>query len=318
MTCNTIARIPDESHPERSEYMSSDARVPDFIPYFPAEKEFTDAPDNQREHRRLVNWNFSNIVEDEPGSGTGWIFFEKVQTHGADIEHEFGTDVARISVSEEGDIQVVRHSEEMLFGVSHTLRCPGRSFNVNLLQPDEPRFGSISTLIDEDGYVYLLGGPGFTTYMARIKHKSDFRQRSNYEYFTTTGWRNSYKDKDDLYNVLDDQMHGAMFKCHEDKFAPAGRRYIWFGVNKWLDNKVWIACAERPEGPWEKHLLGYAPKLLGDNSGVRYCLYPHTWYGTMEKGEVLLSWTDNGILGGIVGLALYKFELEERKDEGEK
>lgn len=118
VTHNTIARIPDEAHPERSEYLNTDPRVPDFIPYFPAEKKFTDAPENRQEHRRIVNWNFSNIIEDEPGSGTGWIFFEKVRTHGAEIEHEYGTDVARISVSDEGDVQVERHSEEMLFGVS--------------------------------------------------------------------------------------------------------------------------------------------------------------------------------------------------------
>lgn len=149
--------------------------------------------------------------------------------------------------------------------------------------------------------------------MARVRHKSDLRQRSNYEYLTNTGWKSTYKGIDDLQNVLDDQMHGTMFKCPDEKFAPEGRPYIWFGVNKWLDNKLWIACAEKPEGPWDKQFLGELPRFLGDNSGNRYCLYPHPWFGNLENGEMLLSWTDNGILGGIVCLGMYKFEVESEE-----
>lgn len=102
--------------------------MPEFISYFPAEKAFTDDPENRKVHRRIALWNFSDVVEDEPGSGTGWIFFDKVRTHGADIEFEYGTDVARVSVDDSGLVKVVRHSEEMLFGVSNPFHVAVRNY----------------------------------------------------------------------------------------------------------------------------------------------------------------------------------------------
>jgi len=267
------------------------------VPYTQGEKDYTEREDNKKENRRIVNWNFGGIIEDKPGAGTGWLFFDKIQTHGGMGEKGFGMGVAR--VRRDGKyVKVDREDETMIFA------------------DEEPRFGSISPLVDTDGYVYLLGSKDLANFMARVPLDADFKSRSAYSFLTKSGWKSSYSSIDELEPILGDQAQGALFKLPYDSgFAPIKKPYMWLGVNKWLDSKMWLACAEKIEGPWDIQFLGMAPEVMGKNSGHRYCLYPHFWGSDLPNGKVLISWSDDGVMGGKVACAIVNITMESLSEE---
>lgn len=153
-------------------------------------------------------------------------------------------------------------------------------------------------------------------FMARVPLNADFRSRSSYSFLTKSGWKASYSGLDDLEPVLGDQAQGAIFKLpYNGGFAPFKKPYMWLGVNKWLDSKMWLGCAEHIEGPWDIQLLGMAPELMGKNSGHRYCLYPHIWGSKLNEGELLISWSDDGVMGGKVACAYAKIKVEPIPEE---
>ena len=244
-----------------------------------------------------MNWNFGGIIEDKPGAGTGWLFFDKIQTHGGMGEKGFGMGVAR--VRRDGKyVKVDRDDETMIF------------------VDEEPRFGSISPLVDTDGYVYLLGSKDLANFMARVPLDADFRSRSAYSFLTKSGWKSTYSSVDELEPVLGDQAQGALLKLPYDSgFAPVKKPYLWLGVNKWLDSKMWLACAEKISGPWDIQFLGMAPEVMGKNSGHRYCLYPHLWGSNLAEGKLLISWSDDGVMGGKVACANIKLKMETLSEE---
>lgn len=294
---NTIAHIPDLTNPRKSEYMYKEPKVPEFVPYTHGEKAYTEREDNKKDNRRIVNWNFGGIIEDRPGSGTGWLFFDKIQTHGGMCEKGFGIGVAR--VRRDGKyVKVDREDESMVFG------------------DEEPRFGSISPLVDTDGFVYLLGSKDMVNFMARIPLHANFRSRSEYSFLTKSGWKPTYSTIDELEPVLGDQAQGALLKFpYESGFAPVKKPYMWIGVNKWLDSKMWMACAEQIEGPWDIQFLGMAPEVMGKNSGHRYCLYPHLWGSNLQEGKLLITWSDDGVMGGKVAAAVISVKMDTLSEE---
>ena len=297
VTNNTIAHIPDLTNPRKSDYMYKEALVPEFVPFTASEHKFCTDEENKKENRRLVAWNFGGIIEDKPGSGTGWVFFDKLQTHGGMIEKGFGMGVARARLDGKF-VKVERESDDMIFG------------------DEEPRFGSISPLIDTDGFVYLLGSKDMANYMARVPLNADFRSRASYSFLTKSGWQATYSKLDDLEPVLGDQAQGSLFKLpYNSGFAPFKKPYMWLGVNKWMDSKMWIACAEKIEGPWQYEFLGMAPLIMGENSGHRYCLYPHFWGSNLAEGKLLISWSDDAQMGGKVGCAYIDIKMEQLSAE---
>jgi len=277
--------------------MYKEALVPEFVPFSASEHRFCTDEENKKENRRLVNWVFGGIIEDKPGSGTGWVFFDKLQTHGGMIEKGFGMGVARVKLDGKF-VKVERDSDDMIFG------------------DEEPRFGSISPLIDTDGFVYLLGSKDMANYMARIPLNADFFTRASYSFLTKSGWQATYSKLDDLEPILGDQAQGSLFKLpYNSGFARFKKPYMWLGVNKWMDSKMWIACAEKIEGPWEYEFLGMAPEIMGKNSGHRYCLYPHFWGSNLAEGKLLISWSDDSQMGGKVGCAYIDIKMEQLSAE---
>jgi uncharacterized Zn finger protein (UPF0148 family) len=189
----------------------------------------------------------------------------------------------------------------------------------NVQQEEEPRFGSISPLIDNDGFVYLLGGKDMANFMARVPLNADFRSRSSYSFYTKQGWQATYSKLDDLEPVLGDQAQGSLLKLpYNSGFAPFKKPYMWLGCNRWLDSKMWIAVAERVEGPYSFEFLGMAPEVMGKNSGHRYCLYPHLWGSNLPQGELLISWSDDGVMGGKVACATLSLKMERLSEEQAK
>lgn len=197
------------------------------------------------------------------------------------------------------------------------LRFPWKK-SADACQTDEPRFGSITHVVD-DGWVYLLGGwdkkPPFEIYnfWARIRLDADFTKRENYDFQVRGGaWQKTYENNDKLkpINNMDIQAQGAVIKCPE--LAPPGKPFMWFGVNKYMANHLYIGCSPHIDGPWEVEDGGEIPNDPAGHTGARYALYPHNRSCDPGKGLMLLSWSDAGQMGGKVNMAVYHFE----KDDG--
>lgn len=227
--------------------------------------------------------------------------------HGGDAGHHFGMGVARVTVQPDRSLKVDRPmGETMVFGEG------------------EPKFGSISHLCDDDGWVYLLGAHDpapqqfdVRCHLARIRRDADFTQRGNYEVWINTldgvgAWEKHYNHVDDLKKLqdLDIQAQGAIFKAPE--FAPEGKPYLWIGVNKFGVGHFYVGAAPAVTGPWEVQDLGELPRdpdpWDGKSSGPKYALYPNPRASDLARGEMLCTWTDAAQLGGKVIAARFWFE----------
>ncbi|KAF1948438.1 hypothetical protein CC80DRAFT_498212 [Byssothecium circinans] len=300
VTNNSIAHIPDPHHPTKSRYLSHSAKVPEFIPFTDPERRFCEDPTNKAENRRIVNWSFGGIVPLPRSHGTeGWLFYDQVETHGAEAVKQNGIGVAKVHVDP----------------LTAAIHCH-RTAPFPLFSADGPLWGNISNIEAPDGYTYLLSGVGkelgLDNYMARIRSDSDFTDRACYEFLHKGGeWKKTYEPPFGPFGalehtVLSGQGQGAIL--HLPGFAPRGREYVWFGCEKFPTSRLCVGVAERPEGPWDVRVLGELPGV-GEKVGTRYCVYPHVWGSRLGRGEVLISWSDDGRMGGFVAAAVFRFEV---------
>jgi hypothetical protein len=51
------------------------------------------------------------------------------------------------------------------------------------------------------------------------------------------------------------------------------------------------------------------PKIT-EQAKTRYCIYPHLWGSDLSKGEILITWSDDGTMGGKVAAAMFTFALD--------
>lgn len=166
-----------------------------------------------------------------------------------------------------------------------------------------------------DGYVYCFGSHGMEwgNYLARVARHVDLSQRSNYEFFGKgSKWIKDYDLSSfesvvrDLEPVLGTMSQGAI--VYDPDHGPEGKPFLWFGVNKFMASRCYVGAAEKIEGPWDVHDMDELPKVLGDKSVHRYCLYPHMWASDMARGEVTMSWSDDGQFGGKVAMGRFYFK----------
>ncbi|KAF2230463.1 hypothetical protein EV356DRAFT_508993 [Viridothelium virens] len=299
---NTIAYVPDPlNQPTASRYLESQPYVSSYVPHTESEEAYENDPEHKKNNDRVTCWSFGGIIQDHPGSKHGWMFFDKMLTHGGTAGHHFGMGVCRVSVEDGLHTKAERiMGDRMVFG------------------EEEPRFGSISHLCDDDGWVYLLGGkepnPPFDmrNLFARIRRDAVFTQRENYEFWVKDGeggkWAKDYSDLDELKSLGDFnvQAQGAIIKCPE--LAPEGKPYMWFGVNKFMASHLYVGCAPVVTGPWDVQDLGEIPKDPDWESGPRYALYPNPQASNMAVGEMLCTWSDGGQMGGKVLAARFWFD----------
>lgn len=83
LTHNTIALCPDLRKPLESRFLFQNHNgkrglVRDFLPFTAEEEAFNER--NKKDMRRVVLWSFGGMIEDTPGCGQGWIYFEVQQT----------------------------------------------------------------------------------------------------------------------------------------------------------------------------------------------------------------------------------------------
>ncbi|PSN65232.1 hypothetical protein BS50DRAFT_575287 [Corynespora cassiicola Philippines] len=296
VTNNCIALVPSLDDPTKSKWLTPDAKVPEFVPLSDEEREYGRHHEEIGENKRYVNWAFGGIIE-RPGSDgrEGWLIYDTVEIHGATPVKQCGVGVAKATVTDtdSGHIQCERAG-------------PFPAFD-----PDGPLWGNMSNIAAPDGWTYLLSGKELDNYMARIRTDADFGDPSNFQFLKKGGeWVSSYHAPygpfgELAHDILHGQGQGAIVYMPE--YAPEGKPFMWFGCEKFPTSKLWIGAAERPEGPWELHTVGDMPKILGDQSKTRYCIYPHIWGGSPDRGEILISWSDDGVMGGKVGMAVFPF-----------
>ncbi|KAF2680427.1 hypothetical protein K458DRAFT_479957 [Lentithecium fluviatile CBS 122367] len=301
VTNNCITFVPDLRNPTKSQFLSSDAKVPDFVPYSEKEVAFCERHENKEWNKRLVNWAFGGVI-DIPGTEgrEAWLFYDQVETHGAMIATQNGVGVAKVKVT----------------GPGAQIECE-RIGPFPLFAADGPLWGNISNISAPDGWTYLLSGMGLDNFMARIRTYADFTKLENYRFLKKSGeWVASYSGPHGpfgelAHDVLAGQGQGAI--VYLPGFAPEGRPYIWVGCEKFPTSQLCVGVAARPEGPWDVHRLGEMPKIT-EQAKTRYCIYPHFWGSDLEKGEILISWSDDGTMGGKVALARFRFAVQHNGD----
>ncbi|KAF2760228.1 hypothetical protein EJ05DRAFT_276114 [Pseudovirgaria hyperparasitica] len=287
---NTIASIPDPSDPTKSHYWDGKMLTDNFVPHTPAEAQ--ECEEGKKDNRRLVNWVFGGVVEREDG---GWLWFDKIRTEGAAATKCFGMGVAKVLAKDDGTLTCERvDGENMVFG------------------EHEPRFFSITAYPHTDGYVYGFGSLGneLGNKLARVPINADFTQRSSYEFFAKGGasWVKDFQDPNaDLEDVIAGMSQGGILYMPDH--GPAGKPFVWFGVNKFMSGDFYVGAAERIEGPYDIHEIGHGPKIMPKSDHL-YCLYPHDWASDFGNGMVCVSWSDDGELGGKVAAGRYYFEME--------
>ncbi|KAK4615520.1 hypothetical protein CLAFUR4_10157 [Fulvia fulva] len=312
VTNNSIAYVPDpRGAPTQSTYIDYAAGNPGavraFVGYTDGERQHSVDAQGKEKHDRVTCWSFGGIVEDREGCGSGWVFFDKMITVSSESGKHYGIGVARATVQPDKSIKLERPmGDETVF------------------KEGEPKFGSISHLCDDDGFVYLMGGydptPGsldMRCHLARIRRDADFTKRENYSFFCDSmdmkgEWRQQYDDPNQLAKMgdLDIQAQGKLFKTPD--FAPEGRRYMWIGVNKFMAGHFYVGSAPAITGPWEVHDFGELPNdphpYDGHSSGPKYALYPNPRASDLARGEMLCTWTDAAQMGGKVIAAKFWFE----------
>ncbi|RDW62037.1 hypothetical protein BP6252_11470 [Coleophoma cylindrospora] len=299
LTSNTCAYIPDTNRPTVCSYWHTEPREPEFIPMTPEDDAYN--KEKKGTYMRVANWAFGGVIEDgldeygKGGNGKGWIFNDRVliQDKGS-----VGMELVRVELQDGHRI--------------HAEKVPGLS----PFGEKEVRVGSIDTFID-GGWVYLIGGAASDSQwparnvMARIKYGDDLSQISNYQYHTTAdGWKSNFDKVEELSDVLAGIGQGMIFKVDEDH-APQGKPYMCIGVDKFMSNGLYLGVAEKPEGPWELKNVGQIPKFLHHQSNTRYCLYMHSWGSDLSQGELLVSWSDDGQMGGLVVAAKLRLHMDE-------
>ncbi|KAF2730932.1 hypothetical protein EJ04DRAFT_499601 [Polyplosphaeria fusca] len=299
VTNNCIARVPSLQTPLKSQWLTPDAKVREFVPLSEEERQYCKTHEEQGENKRFVNWAFGGVIEIPGTEGReAWLFYDTVEIHGATPVKQCGIGLARARVVnvETGAIECERASRFPLF------------------DPEGPAWGNMSNIAAPDGYTYLLTGRELDNYMARIRTDADFSDPVNYAFLKKGGeWVSSYQAPygpfgELAHDVLHGQGQGAI--VYMPDHGPRGKPYVWFGCEKFPTSKLWIGAAERPQGPWEVHAVCEMPMINGEQSKTRYCIYPHLWGSEPGQGEMLISWSDDGTMGGKVAAGMFSFATE--------
>ena len=162
-----------------------------------------------------------------------------------------------------------------------------------LFAASEPRFGSVSTMLEND-YVYLYGQipGGCQIALARVP-KLLAQNAYAYERWDGSSWSTNRDTKP--VPMFSDCPQGAILRSK--LFGPS-RPYIFVGVSKYGDSKIRVGSAPTPQGPWDVRAVAQA-KGINYTKGFTYCIYPHEWAIQDGTCSLLVSWSEQ-FPGGVV------------------
>jgi hypothetical protein len=133
--------------------------------------------------------------------------------------------------------------------------------------------------------------------------------RSRYTYWDGKDYQgNIAKAK----HIMDDVQHGAIYRSK--LFEPnKGRDWVLVG-SRFSDSKVLIGVSANLEGPYTiVELMNTFSIIPMPENSFRYCMYPHPWAFKEEEGELMITWSEGSIMGGVVAV---KVQFAMTMDKG--
>lgn len=207
------------------------------------------------------------------------------------------------------------------------------------MQNSGPQWGNVATILEGD-YIYLYG-----TYHREHRCRSNARQRARnaagfennpvfvcrvphaeksylfperYTYWDGGNFSASVSGSRDIHlePVFFNIATGTIF--HTTLFTSTREGlFVIVGCDGSGDGKVRFKIAEKPWGPWrgEGWLLDLKPENRGFE-GAKSCVYAHIWASDLERGEIVLTWSEPW--PGGVEMVRIGFEMVDSGDSGEE
>jgi len=177
-----------------------------------------------------------------------------------------------------------------------------------IFRAEEPQFGNIACVRDGD-YIYMVGGHGLENVLARARHDANLTRRHVYQFWCKgEKWQDDYQHVDELQPVLGQLGQGQI--VNTPGIGPGGKKLMLLCNEKWPTGKIFMGWADKMEGPWDVKEIGEAPRHWPEGTKMRYAMFPHTWCYDWNQGEMLMTYSDDGQMGGaVIGMKL-TFEVE--------
>lgn len=88
--------------------------------------------------------------------------------------------------------------------------------------------------------------------------------------------------------------------------SKSAYKYAFIGCNSWADSKIQFGRSKKPQGPWEIKGLDVKTYPLARQfmGSFMYCMYPHPWAADSKKGDLMISWSEGGMTGGVIGVVV--------------
>lgn len=217
------------------------------------------------------------IVETSPG--VGWMYYQKEDEYEG-ASRPRGTGVTMVNVlAVTGEVETIRGGGDLLFG------------------PEEPRVGSLSSIIEGD-YLYSWGHYGNGVLLARVPKRKPWDRGAH------TFWNGDayVEDWRAAKAVMVDVQEGAVMKSG---LFGAGKEWVFVGGTRRADGRVVVGAAASIEGPWEMTEVCTV-------GGVD-CIYPHEWVYEEVNGELMVTWREGRpgrVMAGKLKLEMGKVEPE--------
>lgn len=127
----------------------------------------------------------------------------------------------------------------------------------------------------------------------------DILRKECYEYFDGTDYQ---RDISKCKPVMTSMQHGTIYRSKLFQ-QGSGRDWVFVGCNSFGDSTVHIGVAPKPEGPWDiRKLIPAVPKTKVQGATFTYCMYAHPWAFDEARGEVMITWSEGGMQGRVVGV----------------
>ncbi|KAM3089285.1 hypothetical protein ACMFMG_000889 [Clarireedia jacksonii] len=305
---NNVALCTNIESPTRSKYLApegssnidiTERQIPVLIQRFP------DEADTKKE--RACIWTFGGIVWYliTDGAAYGWNFFEKHSVKSGNVfsDRVEWVGIASISVDWRAGTPKIEAARESL-AAGRVLFTASSDFGA------EPRLGTFSSHTDGK-YMYAYGHHGseynanHDIVLGRVPI-DNAKARSHWRFWGGEGkeWCEDWRE---ATPVLHNYQHGQIFPTtlfgEESPY-----RYGFVGCTHTGDSKVMFGRARRAWGPFEiVELMTANP--LGKTSGLgfTYCMYAHPWAFAQSKGDLMITWSEGGMTGGVVAVKV-RFE----------
>jgi hypothetical protein len=168
-------------------------------------------------------------------------------------------------------------------------------------------WGAFSTVLNNDGFIYLYGNREGNIYIGRVRARHPEEKgayaRSAYEFFDG---QNFGKDLNCAVSIMPGFTQGNIFRSN--LFHPShNANYLFIGCNNYGDSKIIMGWASKPEGPWQFRHIADAVGI-GGPEGYKYAMYAHPWAFNEANGELMVTWSEHWP-GGVVAAKL-KFRME--------